>query len=76
MILWCKTQSKKLMRYLNKQNFSVSYMQLGGQSKKWENDVLNGESGTTPLFKGVSTHSSMNYVNKESKSISLQFDKL
>ena len=62
-----------MMRYLSKQNFSVSYMQLGGQ---WESDVLNGESGTTPLFKGVSTHSSIDNVNKECKSISLQFDKL
>ena len=64
-----------MMRYLNKQNFSVSYMQLGGRSKKWENDVSNGESGTTPLFKGVSRLSSINNINKESKSISLQFDK-
>ena len=65
-----------MMRYLNKQNFSMSYMHVGGQSEIWKNDLLNGESGTTPLFKGVSTHSSIDNVNKECKSISLQFDKL
>ena len=47
MILCCKTQSKKMMRYLNKQNFCVSYMEVGRQNKKWKNDVLNGDSGKT-----------------------------
>ena len=49
-ILWRTTQRKKMMRYLNKQNFCVTYMDVGRQSKKWENDVLNGESGTIPLW--------------------------
>ena len=43
-----------MMCFLNKQIFGVSYMDVGRQSKKWENDVLNGESGTTSLLKGVS----------------------
>ena len=34
MILWRKTQSKKMMRYVNKQNFCVSYMDAGRQKKK------------------------------------------
>ena len=34
MISWRKTQSKKMMRYLNKQNFCVSYMDVKRQSKK------------------------------------------
>ena len=75
-ILWRKTQSKKMMHYLNKQNFCVSYMGVGRQNKKWENDVLNRENSTTPLLKGVSTHSSIHDVHKESKSISLHFEKL
>ena len=40
MILWHKTQNKKIMCYRNKQNFCVSYMDVGRQSKKWENDIL------------------------------------
>ena len=76
MILWRKTQSKKMMCYLNKQNFSVSYMGIGKQSKKWENDVLNEESSTTPLLKGVSIHSSIDDVNEKSKSIILHCEKL
>ena len=76
MILWRKTQSKKMMRYLNNQNFCVSYMDVGRQSKKWKNDVLNGESGTIPLLKGVCTHSSIDNIDEESKSIFLHFDKL
>ena len=75
LILWRKTQSKKMMHYLNKRNFCLSYMDVGRQSKKWENDVLNGESGTASLLKEVSTHSSFDNVDKESKSISLHFDK-
>ena len=75
-ILWRKTQSKKMMHYLNKQNFCVSYMGVGRQNKKWENDVLNRENSTTPLLKGVSTYSSIHDVHKESKSISLHFEKL
>ena len=76
MILWHKTQSKKMMYYLNKQNFYVSYMDVGRQSKKWESDILNGGSGTTFLLKGVSKHSSINNGNAKSESISLHFDKL
>ena len=71
-----KTQSKKMMHYVNKQNFCVSYKSIRKQSKKLKNDILNGERGTTPLLKGVSTHSSINIVNEKSKSISLHFDKL
>ena len=71
-----KTQSKKMMHYVNKQNFCVSYKSIRKQSKKLKNDILNGESGTTPLLKGISNHSSINYVNEKSKSISLHFDKL
>ena len=41
-----------MMCYLNKQNFYVSYMDLGRRSKKWENDVLNGESDTNPPCEG------------------------
>ena len=37
-----------MMCYLNKQNFCFSYMDVGWQSKKWENDVFNGNSGTIP----------------------------
>ena len=33
-ILWRETQNKKMMRYLNKQNFSVSYRDIGRQIKK------------------------------------------
>ena len=40
MILWHKAQNKKMIRYLNKQNFWTSYMDDGRQSKKWENDIL------------------------------------
>ena len=47
MIFWRETQNK-MMRYLSKQNFSVSYMDVGRQSKKWENDKLNCESGKRP----------------------------
>ena len=65
-----------MMCYLNKQNFSVSYMSIGKQSKKWENDVLNEESSTTPLLKGVSIHSSIDDVNEKSKSIILHCEKL
>ena len=39
-LIWHKTQNKKMMHYLNKQNFCVSYMDLGKQSKKLENNVL------------------------------------
>ena len=39
--LFHKTEkSKKIMCYLNKQNFRVSYLDIWRQSKKWENDVL------------------------------------
>ena len=48
-------------------------MDIGRQSKKWENEVLNGESGTASLLKEVSTHSSIDNVDKESESISLHF---
>ena len=58
-----------MMCYLNKQNFCVSYMDVGRQNKKWENDVLNGESGTT-------LYGSIDNVDEESKFISLHFDKL
>ena len=64
-----------MMHYLNKRNFCLSYMDVRRQSKKWENDVLNGENGTASLLKEVSTHSSFDNVDKESKSISLHFDK-
>ena len=74
MISWRKTQSKKMMRYLNKQNFCVSYMDVKRQSKKWENNILNGESSTMPSLNGVSTHSSIDNVNEEFKSMSLYFD--
>ena len=73
MMLWRKTQNKKMMRYLNKQNFCESYIDVGRQSKKWENDILNGESGTTSLLKGVSTHSSIGNIDEDSKSIYLHF---
>ena len=76
MLLWRKTQSKKMMRYLNKQNFWVSYMDVRRQSKKLENDVLNGDSNTTPLLKRVSAHNSSDNVDAEFKSRSLRFNKL
>ena len=72
-ILWRETQNKMMMRYLNKQNFCVSYTDVGRQSKKWENDILNGESSTTSLLKGVSTHSSIDNIDQESESTSLHF---
>ena len=79
MILWHKAQNKKIMYYLNKQNFCVSYMDVGRQNNKWEYDILNGENGTTALLKGLSTHSSIDicrtYINNV-ESISLHFDKL
>ena len=79
MILWHKAQNKKIMYYLNKQNFCVSYMDVGRQNNKWEYDILNGENGTTALLKGVSTRSSIDicrtYINNV-ESISLHFDKL
>ena len=74
--LWRKTQSKKMMHHVNKQNFCVSYKSIGKQSKKLKNGILNGESGTTPLLKRVSNHSSINNVNEKYKSKSLHFDKL
>ena len=75
-MFWHKTQTKKVVRYLNEQNICVSYMGVGEQSKKWENDVLHGESGTFPFLNGVCTHSSMNNIDEEPKFISLNFDKL
>ena len=62
-ILWHKTRSKKMMRYLNKHNFCVSYVEVVRQSKKLENDEFNGESGTIPLLKGFYTHCSIDNVN-------------
>ena len=62
-ILWHKPRSKKMMRYLNKQNFCVSYVEVVRQSKKLENDEFNGESGTIPLLKGFYTNSSIDNVN-------------
>lgn len=38
MILYRETQNKKIMCYLNKQNFCVSYLDVGRQSKKWKNE--------------------------------------
>ena len=61
------------MRCLDKQNFCVSYMDVGRQSKKCENDVLNGESGAIPLLKGESTHSSFDKIDEDSKFLSLHF---
>ena len=75
MVLQDKTQNKKIIRYLNKQNFCVSYMDVGRQNNKWENNLLDGESGTTPLLKGVSIHSSIDNVDEQCESISLHFDK-
>ena len=49
--IWRKAQSKKMMRYSYKQNFCVSWMDVGRQSKKWANGVLNRESGTTPYWR-------------------------
>ena len=40
MILWHKTQNKKMMRHLNKQYFCVSSMNVGRKSKKWKNAIL------------------------------------
>ena len=34
MRLWRETQNKKMIRYLNKQNFCVSYIDIRRQSKK------------------------------------------
>ena len=36
MVLQDKTQNKKIICYLNKQNFCVSYMDVGRQNNKWE----------------------------------------
>ena len=54
-----------MMRYLNKENFHMSYMDVGKQSKKWENGLLNGESSTTSLLRGVSTYRSIDKVDEE-----------
>lgn len=43
------------------------------QSKKWENDVLHGESSATSSLKGISTHSSIDNFDGESETISLHF---
>ena len=51
MILWHKTQNKKIMRYLNKQKFCVSYMGIGRQSKKWENDMLMERLAQSPYWR-------------------------
>ena len=75
MVLQDKTQNKKIICYLNKQNFCVSYMDVGRQNNKWENNLLDGESGTTPLLKGVSKHSSIDNVDEQCESMSLHFDK-
>ena len=62
-----------MMCNLNNQNFCVSYMDVKQEMAKWH---ITGESGKTPLLNGVSTNSSIDYVNEESESISLNFDKL
>ena len=54
----------------------MSCMDVGRQSKKSENEVLNGGIGITPLLKEVSTHSSIDKVGEGSESISLHFGKL
>ena len=69
MVLQDKTQNKKIICYLNKQNYCVSYMDVGRQN------LLDGESGTTPLLKGVSKHSSIDNVDEQCESMSLHFDK-
>ena len=50
-------------------------MDVGRQNNKWENNLLDEESGTTPLLKGVSKHSSIDNVDEQCESISLHFDK-
>ena len=73
MVIWRKTQDKKVIRYLNKQNFSVSLRDIRRQDRKWEEAVLEGESGTTGLMKGISTHSSIDNVDEETETLSLHF---
>ena len=51
MILWHKIQNKKMMRYLYKQKFCVSYMGIGRQSKKWENDILMERLAQSPNWR-------------------------
>ena len=73
MVVWRKTQDRKVIQYLNKQNFSISQNDIKRQNKKWEKDVLEGKSGTTSLSKGKSTHSSIDNIDEETESISLHF---
>ena len=69
--LFHKTEkSKKIMRYLNKQNFRVRHLKTKQEMGKWR---IDGEIGTTPSLKGVSIHNSIDNVDEESKSISLHF---
>ena len=63
MILQHKTQNKNMIRYLNKQNFCVSYMDVEIQRKKSENDVLM-ERVVQVLYWIVSTHSNIDNVDE------------
>ena len=64
-----------MMHYLNKQNFWVSYLDLGRQNKTWENNVFE-EICKTFLLKGVFTHSSIDNDDDKSESISMHSGKL
>ena len=64
-----------MMCYLNNQNICASYMDVGRQSKRQVNYVLNEKSGTTHLLKGLCSNSSNNNVDGESKYTSLHFHK-
>ena len=61
MILWRQTQNKKMLRYLNKQNFNVSFIDVGKKARNGKMTYLM--SDTTLLLKGVSTRSSIDNVD-------------
>ena len=49
MILWRQTQNKEMLRYLNKQNFNVSFIDVGKKQEmgkwrfnEWYNPLIEG----------------------------------
>ena len=47
----------QVINYLS--NFCIPYKDITVQNKAWEEMIMDGESGTTPLEKGAPTHSGM-----------------
>ena len=71
MVISREIHNKKVILYLNKQSIWISYEDISPQSRKWKAAFFGGESGTTPLLKRLSTHSSIDNVDEETESILL-----